>query len=109
MNSKYLHLTGFLVSVVFLLLPRHLIRTACDIMLFYLLLLHHVTARVPLHEHFFARQSRKEVGTDYGYVDAYSEHVTMKASKHGSDYGYEYRDSSDEFRSGGVDPEVGKF
>ena len=71
MNSKYLHVTGFLVSVVFLLLPRHLIRAASVVMLFYLLFLDHVTARVPLHETFFARESSnessKEAGADYGY------------------------------------------
>ena len=99
-------MTGFLVSVLFLLLPRHLILTACFTMLFLLLLLEQARARVPLHEYFFHKQSHnKEFGADYSYVDAYSGHVT-KASK---DYAYEYKEPSDGFRSGAVNPEVGNF
>ena len=96
-------MTGFLVSVVFLLLPSHLIRTASFIMLVLLLvLLDHARARAPLHEYFFG----KEFGTDYSYVDANLRHVT-EASKYGADYAYEYREASEGFRSGAVDPEVG--
>ena len=94
-----------------------------------LVLLDHATARAPLHEHFFEhRLSDKEFGTDYGYVDVYSEHVTKssqkeigmdygyldvysehasKGSKHGGDYAYEYKGLPEGFRSGAVDPEVG--
>ena len=78
-------------------------------MLLILLLLDQATARVPLHEYFFDHQSHnKEFGTDYAYVDAYSGHVT-KARKRGSDYAYEYKEPSDGFRSGAVNPEVGNF
>ena len=101
-------MTGCLVSVVFLLLPSHLIHTACCIMLLLLLvLLDPATSRAPLHEYFFSKRSHKEFGTDYSYVDANLRHVTKAGSKRGADYAYEYRDSSEGFRSGAVDPEVG--
>ena len=125
-------MTGCLVSVVFLLLPSHLIPTASFIMLVLLLvLLDRATARAPLHEHLIGKRNEEfgtrheEFGEDYGYIEADWNHEN-KASKHGADYGtdygyvdakhgadyakeYEYKTSSEGFRSGTVDPEVGTF
>ena len=121
-------MTGCLVSVVFVLLPSHLIPTASFIMLVLLLvLLDRATARAPLHEHLIGKRNEEfgtrheEFGEDYGYIEADWNHEN-KASKHGADYGtdygyvdakhgadyakeYEYKTSSEGFRSGTVDPD----
>ena len=97
-----------------LLLPRHMICSSafCTMQFLLLVLIDQwsmVNCRVI---NATSRRSQNEFTTESGndYIEAYSGHVT-KASKHGTDYNdnYEYKESSEEFRSGTFDPEVGNI